>query len=532
MTYKKQYFVNLTYHGKTYNNLNKFAIDNHADFRQVYNNYHRGVRDPEHLLMSSPWLYDIHALGLLTISEVAEKTNLPNTLLYSTLHNILKNPGSTRLGLTENDIVALDALKLSYVPKSPKYVFKKSVLNHIEAYGSKLAHSKLLVIPQLMPIYLWDSAKHELWSSTHGQQGVYRKRKMFKEMNAYWYHIMLESNGMEFRITKSDIEDLFKYPTLRAEDLIGLKQILTSYPCDLPNGSRFYKYYLSKHFYQMCHKRFTKNSTVYGLSKKETLLLLKKTQSATKTHLEHVKEIQLQSLALGWQSTNHSQPNNHSFYSLAKAKHFQDSLIKKQAKTARMVMSNAKIKRRLMRKLVKILKRKIRIKEHQIIHDGHVFNNYREVADFYHISYDLLLARKEHGVTNFNELVKQPKRGSVGRKMQYKGHTFSNLHELANYIGIPYSAIYNINHLYQIDTAEDFIKAVHLRKTLNHNTPLPFPRRKRNNKSIVLLGHTYKSVREAAQLHNLTPSTVYGRIRKHGKNYEHLFDRPIDTTTI
>lgn len=129
----------------------------------------------------------------------------------------------------------------------------------------------------------------------------------------------------------------------------------------------------------------------------------------------------------------------------------------------------------------------------------------------------MLLARKEHGVTNFNELVKQPKRGSVGRKMQYKDHTFSNLHELANYIGIPYSAIYNINHLYQIDTAEDFIKAVHLRKTLNHNTPLPFPRRKRNNKSIVLLGRTYKSVREAAQLHDLTPSTVYGRIRKHGK---------------
>lgn len=50
--------------------------------------------------------------------------------------------------------------------------------------------------------------------------------------------------------------------------------------------------------------------------------------------------------------------------------------------------------------------------------------------------------------------------------------------------------------------------------------------------TIVLLNHTYKSVREAAQLHNLTPSTVYGRIRKHGKNYEHLFDSPIDPTTI
>ena len=273
----------------------------------------------------------------------------------------------------------------------------------------------------------------------------------------------------------------------------------------------------------MCHKRFTRNSTVYGLSKKEALLLIKKTQLATKTHLEHVKEIRLQSLALSWQ------PNNHS---LAKVKHFQDGLIKKQAKDARMVMSNAKRKRRLMRKLVKILQRKIRIKEHQIIHDGHVFNNYREVADFYHISYDLLLARKEHGVTNFNELIKQPKRGSAGRKMQYQGHTFSNLHELANYVGIPYSTIQHINHLYQIDTAEDFIKAVHLRQTLNHNTPLPFPRRKRNNESIVLLGHAYKSVREAAQLHNLKPSTVYGRISKHGKNYEHLFDPPIDTTTI
>ena len=523
MVYKKQYFINLTYHGKTYDSLNRFALDNHADFRQVYNNYHRGIRDPEHLLMSSPWLYDVHALGLLTINEVAEKTNLPNTLLYSTLHNILSNPGSTRLGLTEDDIVALDTLKLSYVPKSPKYVFKQSVLNHIEAYGSKLAHNKLLVIPQLMPIYLWDSAKHELWSSTHGQQGIYRKRKMFKEMNAYWYSIMLESNGIQFRITKSDIEDLFKYPTLRAENLIGLKQILTSYPCPLPNGSSFYKHYLSKHFYQMCHKRFTKNSTVYGLSKKEALLLIKKTQLATKTHLEHVKEIRLQSLALGWQ------PNNHP---LAKAKHFQDGLIKKQAKDARMVMSNAKRKRCLMRKLVKILQRKIRIKKHQIIHDGHVFNNYREVADFYHISYDLLLARKEHGVTNFDELVKQPKRGSAGRKMQYQGHTFSNLHELANYVGIPYSTIQHINHLYQIDTAEDFIRAVHLRQTLNHNMPLPFPRRKRNNESIVLLGHAYKSVREAAQLHNLKPSTVYGRIRKHGQNYAHLFDPPIDTTTI
>lgn len=523
MTYKKQYFVNLTYHGKTYNSLNRFALDNHANFRQVYNNYHRGIRDPEPLLMSSPWLYDVHALGLLTINEVAEKTTLPNTLLYSTLHNILINPGSTRLGLTENDIVALDTLKLSYVPKSPKYVFKKSVLNHIEAYDSKLAHNKLLVIPQLMPIYLWDSAKRELWSSTHGQQGIYRKRKMFKEMNAYWYHIMLESNGIEFRITKSNIEDLFKYPTLRAEDLIGLKQILTSYPCTLPNGSSFYKHYLSKHFYQMCHKRFTKNSTVYGLSNKEARLLIKKTQLATKTHLEHIKEMQFQSLALG------RQPNN---YSLAKAKHFQDGLIKKQAKSARMIMSNAKIKKRLMYKLVNILQRKIRIKEHQIIHDGHVFNNYHEVADFYHVSYDLLLARKEHGVTNFNELVKKPKRGSIGRKMQYQGHIFNNLHELANYVGIPYSTIQNINHLYQIDTAEDFIKAVQLRKTLSHNTPLPFPRRKRNNKSIVLLNHTYKSVREAAQLHNLTPSTVYGRIRKHGKNYEHLFDSPIDTTTI
>lgn len=40
MTYKKPYFVNLTYHGKTYNNLNRFAVDNHADFRQVYTNYH------------------------------------------------------------------------------------------------------------------------------------------------------------------------------------------------------------------------------------------------------------------------------------------------------------------------------------------------------------------------------------------------------------------------------------------------------------------------------------------------------------
>lgn len=91
MTHKIQYFVNLTYRGKTYNNLNKFAIDNHVDFRQVYRNYHHGVRDPEHLLMSNSWLYDVHALGLLTVSEVAEKTNLPNTLLYSTLHNILKN---------------------------------------------------------------------------------------------------------------------------------------------------------------------------------------------------------------------------------------------------------------------------------------------------------------------------------------------------------------------------------------------------------------------------------------------------------
>lgn len=82
MVYKKQYFINLRYHGKTYNSLNRFALDNHADFRQVYNNYHRGVRDPEHLLMPSPWLYDIHALGLLTISEVAEKTNFDplNTL--------------------------------------------------------------------------------------------------------------------------------------------------------------------------------------------------------------------------------------------------------------------------------------------------------------------------------------------------------------------------------------------------------------------------------------------------------------------
>lgn len=40
MVYKKQYFINLTYHGKTYNSLNRFALDNHADFRQVYNNYH------------------------------------------------------------------------------------------------------------------------------------------------------------------------------------------------------------------------------------------------------------------------------------------------------------------------------------------------------------------------------------------------------------------------------------------------------------------------------------------------------------
>lgn len=111
MTGKKQYFVNLTYHGQTYDSLNRFALDNHADFRQVYINYHRGIRDPEHLLMSSPWLYDVHALGLLTINEVAERTKLPNTLLYSTLHNILINQGSTRLGLTENDIVALDTLK-------------------------------------------------------------------------------------------------------------------------------------------------------------------------------------------------------------------------------------------------------------------------------------------------------------------------------------------------------------------------------------------------------------------------------------
>ena len=309
MVYKKQYFINLTYRGKTYNSLNRFALNNHADFRQVYRNYHRGIRNPEHLLMSSPWIYDIHALGLLIISEVAEKTNLPSTLLYSTLHNILKNPGSTRLGLTENDIVALNELKLSYVPKNPKYVFKQSVLNHIEAYGSKLAHSKLLVIPQLMPIYLYDLQKHELWSSTHGAQGIYRKRNTDKRG---YYQVSLVSNDkISYRIKAEEIEDLIAYPTIYAKDLVTRKVILDSIP-DCFNkpysGKTVYINLVKKMFEQKKHKRFDTSllksghscsATVYGVTKAEARAIIKiATRKAQKQAEESKKQRDIKFKAL------------------------------------------------------------------------------------------------------------------------------------------------------------------------------------------------------------------------------------------
>lgn len=524
------YPTNFYYKGEFYSNLNQFAKAWGMDFRSIYSRWNRGIHNFDDLLLQGDFFANkIHELGYITIAELGEQTGMPKTILYGRIHNLVDHGQPIRIGLTIDDIVLVKDLNLPY-KFNTKIVIKKSAIDHLNVYTSKLAHAKLTAIPQLMPIYLYDLQKHELWSSTHGTQGIYRKRHLD---NDGWYSIALNSNDthkIRYRIKTEDIEDLIKYPTIYAKDLITKKMILNSIPdCfnELYSGKTFYIKLVKELFEQKKHKRFDtslltsnqyNNSTVYGVTKAEARLIIRTaTKKAKKQAEESKRQRQLQFKAL---LTSEKRQ-----WALQRQSREAAKWMKEQQKKTQLHAENTKKSKNI---------KKHKSNRYQVTYNGKTYASLRELAQAYHVSYDLVLSRKEHGITDYTEMLKQPKKGNIGRTFTYHGHIFNNLREMADYLKVDYYIVKRLNHIYELNTVEDFIKALEERKHQKVNTPLSFPRKKRNNKrhEVILAGKKYNSVRQAAIEHNLTPSTLYGRIRKHGKDYKHLFDEPIDITTI
>lgn len=519
----KTYPTNFTYQGKHYANLYEFANTWGIDFRNIYIRWNNGVHNLDDLRYPDSFFTNkIHELGYITIAELSEETGIPKKILYNRIHNFTDHHEPINIGLTRDDLVFVKDLNLPY-DFHTKIVIKKSAIDHLNAYTSKLAHAKLIAIPQLMPIYLYDLQKHELWSSTHGAQGIYRKRYTDK---CGYYHVSLASNDkIRYRITAKEIEDLIEYPTIYAKDLVTRKVILDSIPDYFSqpySGKTFYINLVKKMFEQKKHKRFdtsllqiehSRSATVYGVTKSDARAIIRTaTRKAQKQAEESKKQREIKFKAL-----------------IAKQKRKREQQ-KQSREAAKWVKAQKKNKVVKKNKAVK----KNTPNRYHVTYQGKTYASLRKLAEAYHVSYDLVLSRKEHGVTDYAEMLKQPKMGNVGRKFEYKGQTFNNLHEMSNYLHVDYHTVQRLNHMYELNSVEDFINALEERKHQKVNTPLSFPRKKRNQKrnEVVLAGKKYSSVRQAAIEHNLTPSTLYGRIRKHGKDYPYLFDEPIDITTI